>query len=116
MAAEQKFIYEYWLEKQITSSPRLVVNAVKVDVLPKTFRRVGRRTWNSSTRVWFKADEGIVISGRMMLSERDDAKALKAFIAEELRNVELHERYLKNAIERCARIKSITSAVENEEP
>ena len=116
MAIEQKFIYEYWLENQETPNPKLVVNAVKVDVLPKTYRRVGRRTWKSSTKVWFKVDEGVVISERLILSERDDAKALKAFVDEDAKKIALRERRLKNAIERFKRIKSITSAVEIEEP
>ena len=116
MIETQKFIYEYRLEKQTTAEPKLIVDAIKVHVLPKTYRRVGRCTWNSSTRVWFKADEGVIVTGRLILPERDDAKALEVFMAKELENVELHKKYLKNATERYERIKALTGAVEGEEP
>ena len=111
----EKFIYEYQLRKQATDHPELVLNMVKVSVRPKTYRRIGRGTLYSSTRVWFKEDEGKVISGSLILSERDDARALEAFVAKEVENVKMHEKFLDNAIERYERVKAITHAVEDED-
>lgn len=115
MKEVEKFIYEYRIDKHVSEHPELVVAIIKVDVRPKTYRRIGKTTWHSYTRVWFKEDLGKIVAGRVILEERDDAKALELFIAREHENISEHEKCLQNAINRCNRVKAIPSAIEDTE-
>ena len=115
MGEVERFIYEYRIDKQVSEHPELVVAVIKVSVRPKTYRRIGRATWNSYTRVWFKEDLGKIVAGRVILEERNDAKALEIFIAQEDANVAQHEKYLQNAINRRKRIEALSSAIEDTE-
>lgn len=115
MKEVEKFIYEYRIDKHASDHPELVVAIIKVDVRPKTYRRIGRTTWNSYARVWFKEDLGKIVAGRVILEERNDAKALEVFIAQEAANVAQHERCLQNAINRRKRIEALSNATEDTE-
>jgi hypothetical protein len=111
----QRFIYEYRLKNEISGSPELVYNMIKVDDLPKTYRRVGRATWNSSTRVWFKVDEGKWMNGAVYLVDRDDQRALKEFVNHALERRNGTAKLLDNANKRLEAISAITEAVEDED-
>jgi hypothetical protein len=115
MEEVERYIYEYRLNKQVTPEPELIVAEIKVSVRPKTYKRIGRVTWHSYNRVWLKEDVGKIVGSQLVLTERDDAKALSIFIAREQENVELHKKYLQNAINRHDRIKAISHAIEDME-
>lgn len=115
MEKVEKYIYEYRLNKEMTPKPELIVAEIKVSVNPKTYKRIGKTTRCSHASVWLKENVGKIVGTRLVLTERDDAKALNMFIAREQEHVELHTKYLQNAINRHDRIKAISHAIEDTE-
>lgn len=115
MAEVQRIIYEYRMEK-VSGSNVLFVMPTKVDVLPKTYRRVGRGNWHSYTRVWFKTDEGkLDASSHVYFTERNDKGALEVFKEKILKDMSIYERCLNKSKESYESLSKIKTAIEDEE-